>query len=131
MRDYFSRASTWLRDARKKISFGDHGQHAPQYYAMMVQMDQDIGMQYAVLAGGFSWLLLAGFLLSPATYASARYVDTLEKTGLPVAFSIGAIRNVPIIVLACVACLTATSGLGWLWRAWHHNFIWTSRYIIM
>lgn len=131
MRDSISQAFTWLRDKKRKITFADQESYAPQYHAMVVQMDKDIGLKYAVLAGFFSWLLLAGFLLSPATYVSARYVETLEKTGLPGRFSIGSIRNGPVIVLACLACGIGTSGLGCLWWKWRDNFIWINRYVIM
>ncbi|KAM3497462.1 hypothetical protein MY10362_009192 [Beauveria mimosiformis] len=89
--------------------------YATRYHSMVVQMEQEISLQYGVLAGVFAWLLLAGFLLSPATYTSARYVEALEKAALATKFSIATARNVPVIGLACAACTVATCGLGWLW----------------
>ena len=104
--------------------------YATRYHAMVLQMEQEISLQYGMLAGSFAWLLLVGFLLSPATYTSARYVETLEKAALATKFSIATARNIPVIGLACAACVIATVGLGWLWWKWRHNYVWINRHLV-
>lgn len=88
--------------------------YTTRYNAMVIQINHEISLQYSLLAGVFAWLLLAGFLLSPATYTSARYLAALEKAALATNFSIGTARNIPVIGLACAACAVRTSRLGWL-----------------
>lgn len=40
-----------------------------KYDQMVLEMQEGIGLPYSVVAGYLSWLLLAGFLISPNTYS--------------------------------------------------------------
>ncbi|KND88225.1 hypothetical protein TOPH_07129 [Tolypocladium ophioglossoides CBS 100239] len=101
-----------------------------EYHKMILHMDEKISPAYFGLAGFFSWLLLAGFLMSPSTYASIRYLDTAEKTGDVGKAVAKAVRNIPLVFIASFACLIATVGLGWLWAKWRRNYVWISRCLI-
>lgn len=101
-----------------------------QYDRMMLEVDST-HPGYLFLAGFLSWLLLAGFLVSPSTYASARESDALDDTGKVGQSLMSAVRNVPLLYIASFACLIATAGLGWLWWRWRHNYVWVKRYVIV
>lgn len=100
------------------------------YDKMILHMDK-IQPYYFGLAGFFSWLLLAGFLVSPSTYASVRYLDAPEETGDVGKAVMKAVRNIPLIFIASFACLIATVGIGWLWVKWHRNYVWINRYLVV
>ncbi|PTB40413.1 hypothetical protein M441DRAFT_70211 [Trichoderma asperellum CBS 433.97] len=98
---------------------------------MILEIDNSINPYYFIFAGFCSWLLLAGFLVSPSTYASVQHTNALDKSGEVGKSIINAVRNVPLIYIASFACLGATVGLIWLWHRWRLNHIWISRYLIV
>lgn len=107
-----------------------HINQLSQYDKMMLEVDQ-MPPGYYVVAGILSWLLLAGFLVSPSTYASLRDSDVLDSTNTVGKSLMGSVRNVPLLYIASFICLFSTTGLGWLWWRWQHNYIWVTRYIIV
>ncbi|POR32940.1 Uncharacterized protein TPAR_06837 [Tolypocladium paradoxum] len=82
--------------------------HSLSNYDKMILHIDKIQPYHFGLAGFFSWLLLAGFLVSPSTYASVRYLDAPEKTGDIGKAVVKAMRNIPLIFIASFACLIAT-----------------------
>ncbi|KAJ6445201.1 C6 zinc finger domain-containing protein [Purpureocillium lavendulum] len=109
----------------------DSGASLTQYDKMILRMDKEIKPFYFGLASFFSWLLLAGFLTSPTTYSSVRYIDAPDQTGDIGKSVMHAIRNIPLIFIASFACIIAAGGLAWLWIRWRHNRIWINRYLVM
>ena len=101
------------------------GRWLSRYDEMILEIDKNISPHYFLTVGFFSWLLLAGFLVSPSTYASVKESSTLNGSVL------NAVRNVPLLYIASFACLFASAGLGWLWWRWGHNYIWVNRYVIV
>jgi hypothetical protein len=107
------------------------GRWLSRYDKMILEIDKKIPSYYFLAAGSFSWLLLAGFLVSPSTYASMKDSEALKSTG-PVGESLmSAVRNVSLLYVASFSCLIATGGLGWVWWRWRHNYIWINRQVIM
>jgi len=102
-----------------------------KYDEQILQIDKVIEPWYFIAAGVFTWLLLAGFLMSPSTYASVQESKALTETGAVGKSLMTAVRNVPLIYLACFACLIATVGLAILWRKWKSNIIWVNRYLVV
>lgn len=98
---------------------------------MLRQADQEIAALYFMLAGFFAWLLLAGFLVSPSTFASGRSFEILESSGQIGHNLARSVRNVPLLYIAAFASFSAMAGLGWLWWKWRRNFIWVTRYVLM
>jgi hypothetical protein len=76
-----------------------------------------------MLASLFTWLLLAGFIVLPATFASIRNraLEDVGKTGKVV---ISTAQNIPLLWVAGTCCVCAASGLSWLWWGQSHNYIW-------
>ena len=109
----------------------DYSNSHTEYDKMILRMDKEIKPYYFGLAGFFSWLLLAGFLVSPTTYSSVRYLDAPKQTGDIGKAVMHAVRNIPLIFIASFACIIAAVGLAWLWTRWHHNHIWIHRYLVM
>ncbi|KAI9146669.1 hypothetical protein HJFPF1_13574 [Paramyrothecium foliicola] len=101
------------------------GRWLSRYDEMILEIDKNISPHYFLTVGFFSWLLLAGFLVSPSTYASVKESSTLDSSVM------NAVRNVPLLYIASFACLFATAGLGWLWWRWGHNYVWVNRYVIV
>lgn len=90
----------------------------------------DTAWYYSALAGIFSWMLLAGYLISPSTYASFGDSEALDKAGGAGKSLMKAVRNTPLIVLASTFCIVATLVLVALWRRHRDNYIWIQRHII-
>lgn len=107
-------------------------EYLSKYDEQILQIDKVIEPWYFIVAGGFTWLLLAGFLMSPSTYASVQEKsNALQNTGSVGKSVMTAVRNVPLIYLACFACLIATVGLVTLWRKWKSNIVWVNRYLVV
>lgn len=104
---------------------------ALQYTQMLRQADQEIATYYFILAGFFSWLLLAGFLVSPSTFSSNSQLHILEKAGDLGTTVAATVRHVPLLYIAAFCCLIAVAGLGSLWWRWRQNYIWVNRCIVM
>jgi hypothetical protein len=92
---------------------------------MILEIDKNISPHYFLTVGFFSRFLLAGFLVSPSTYASVEESSTLDGSVM------NAVHNVPLLYIALFACLFAAAGLGWLWWQWGHNYVWVNRYVIV
>jgi hypothetical protein len=102
-----------------------------RYEEMVLEIDNLINPYYFILAGFFTWLLLAGFLVSPSTYASVQQSNALDRSGAVGKSVISAVRNVPLIYIASFACLGATVGICWLWHRWRFNCVWVRRYVVV
>lgn len=84
-----------------------------------------LGILYAnMLAGLFTWLLLASFVVLPVTFTSirnSRVIDDIGKAGKVV---IGTIQNVPFLWVAGTFFVLGVIGLSWLWWENRGNYIW-------
>ena len=77
-----------------------------------------------MLASIFTWLLLAGFIVLPATFASIRNSRALDGMGKAGNVVISAAQNIPLLWVAGICCFFGASGLSWLWWGQSHNYIW-------
>lgn len=102
-----------------------HGQGTSLHRDMLWDSDQ-ISWIYTTAAAGFSSVLLAGYLISPSTYASISHVGAVS-TGKVETSVMMAVHYVPLIVVASVFCFIASAGLGWLWWKCQHNYYWVKR----
>lgn len=105
-----------------------------KYDRLLLDIDHKIPLYYLVSANIFSWLLLAGYLISPSTYASIQQTDVLNDAGAATKSVFRVVRNLPLLVIASVGCLVATAGLAFvsyrLWRVWR-NCVWLKRYVVL
>jgi hypothetical protein len=101
-----------------------------RYEKMVLQID-DIHICYFVAAGIFSWLLLAGYLVSPSTYASIQHSDVMDDAGSVAQSVFKVVRNVPLLYIASFMFGTAAVGLGWLTYRWLNNPVWIKRNVVV
>ncbi|KAH9231817.1 hypothetical protein K456DRAFT_38016 [Colletotrichum gloeosporioides 23] len=97
---------------------------------MVLENDREIDWWWSLLAKVFSWLLLAGYIVFPSTFASLRRSQVLENTG-GVGQAVSEWVNDCLIALASVLSGVASIGLAWLWFKWRANYVWVHQHIVM
>uniref|UniRef100_A0A8H7NHK2 Uncharacterized protein n=1 Tax=Bionectria ochroleuca TaxID=29856 RepID=A0A8H7NHK2_BIOOC len=98
---------------------------------MAMQLDYfHMPWYYSAIAGLLSWMLLAGYLITPSTYASLTDSEALNKAGSIGKSLMTAVRNLPLLVLASALCIIATLGLIILWFRLRFNYIWIQRHVV-
>ncbi|KAF3346058.1 Sulfite reductase [NADPH] flavoprotein component [Verticillium dahliae VDG2] len=92
-------------------------------YDTMVVESHQVQSRYNILAAVFNWLVLAGFVVFPATFASLSRVGVLNNSPTGRAVQ-SAIRNIPLLYICAFACVLGGLGLAWLWWTVKHNYVW-------
>lgn len=90
-----------------------------RYVRMLLALD-DIPELYKLLAAFFTWILLAGFILFPGTFASWEN----QPAGSTASQIAEVINHVPLLVIAWLCTGVGGCGMIWLWWRWHDNYIW-------
>ncbi|KAK2765843.1 hypothetical protein CKAH01_15523 [Colletotrichum kahawae] len=101
-----------------------------RYDQMVLQNDKEIDWWWSLLAKVFSWLLLAGYIVFPFTFASLRRSQVLESMG-KVGQTVSYWVNDCLIALVSVLSGVASIGLAWLWFKWRRNYVWVHLHIIV
>jgi hypothetical protein len=84
-----------------------------------------LGILYAnMLASLFTWLILAGFVVLPVTFASIRNSRALDEIGKAGKTVFGTVQNVPFLWAAGTCLVCGVIGLSWLWCENRSNYIW-------
>jgi hypothetical protein len=98
---------------------------------MLLELDT-IPMLHNLLAGFFSWLLLAGYMVLPGTFASIRKSqsakDGANKAGKLV---LKMVDNIPLLWVGGLCCLLGAVGMSYLSYIWRGNYDWLLTRIIM
>ncbi|KAH0828661.1 hypothetical protein J3R83DRAFT_3023 [Lanmaoa asiatica] len=102
------------------------GQMETRYVNMLLALD-DISLLFKVLASFFTWILLAGFLLFPGTFASWK----TEPAGSPQSDILNVVNNVSLYVIAWICTGIGVCGMTWLWWRWQNNYIWVNNRIFI
>ncbi|CCM02134.1 uncharacterized protein FIBRA_04211 [Fibroporia radiculosa] len=97
-----------------------------RYVNMLLALD-DIPPLFNLLASFFTWILLAGFVLFPGTFASWRNqpAGDTEKQILSI------VDDIPLYVIAWVCTAIGAIGMIWLWWRWQNNYIWITNRIFV
>lgn len=82
------------------------------------------------LAGFFSWLTLAGYVVFPGAFTSLKTSKTLASNNVGQVVQDTA-KHVPLLILAAVCCGFGTLGTGWLWWIWRGNAVWLLDHIFL
>ena len=93
-----------------------------RYDALIVQSYR-VPATFNLLAVFFLWVLLAGFVVFPATF------PPLLRSSAVSSSSSGrlvqrAIQSVPLLVLGMVCFVLGTAGVAWLWRTRRREHLW-------
>jgi hypothetical protein len=129
------------RKQSKRPSFGGRPQ-APQripsvqtqYMAMLLSQDS-IPRLDNILAASFQWILLAGFLVLPATFKSIQSSERIQSSSqngnVASAAALAAVSNAPLLYVGSF-CL-GFGLLGKAWLAFRHrgNYVWLVNKIFM
>ncbi|KAF7894692.1 uncharacterized protein EAF01_010142 [Botrytis porri] len=101
------------------------------YINMLLQLD-NIPQIYSILASFFTWILLAGYIVLPATFTSLQSsripTSEISKAGKLI---LKTYQNLPLLWIAAILCAIGASGMGWLWWMWKMNYIWILNRIIL
>jgi hypothetical protein len=103
-------------------------QHTPpqqsRYVGMLLQLDK-VPSLHNFLASAFTRLLLAGFIVSPATFTSrSNAAKNAASRNQMEQVILNTVQNVPLLWVAAICCLIGAFGISWLWWRWNDNFIW-------
>ncbi|KAI9566139.1 hypothetical protein HD554DRAFT_2026113 [Boletus coccyginus] len=102
------------------------GQTQTRYVHMLLALD-DISPFFNALASFFTWILLAGFLLFPGTFASWKDVPA----GSPQSDILSVVNNVSLYVIAWICTGIGACGMIWLWWRWRKNYVWINNRIFI
>jgi hypothetical protein len=106
---------------------------SPAEYPRMVLENQNAKLKHNILAGIFSWVLLAGYLVFPNTFNSIRTSKTIQSTVAQneiSKFTYNLVLNIPLLAFAATFCLIGSCGHILLWRQ-SSNFVWVQARIFL
>lgn len=85
-----------------------------------------------VLASAFVWLLLAGYIVFPATFTRLQSdsIDQKADNTFKEA-TLRTVHNVPLLYVAAFACGVGVVGCLWLWWKHRNNYVWVIHRIFL
>lgn len=85
-----------------------------------------------ILASLFVWILLAGYIVFPATFNSLQKSSFDDKADTKLkAEALKTARNLPLLYVAAVACGVGIVGCLWLWWMHRKNYVWVINRILL
>ncbi|KAF2187371.1 hypothetical protein K469DRAFT_570418 [Zopfia rhizophila CBS 207.26] len=103
-----------------------------KYIDMLLNLDQ-IPRLHNILASFFTWILLAGYIVFPATFNSIKKNNDLDEkanSNLETQ-ALVTVRNAPLLYVAAFACGIGIAGCVWLWWAHRGNYVWVINRIFL
>jgi cytochrome bd-type quinol oxidase subunit 2 len=119
---------------------------------MLLQLDS-IPRLHNIIASFSTWILLAGYLVFPATFNSIQHNQQIDQqfdsgvkarilsevrsveslSSLPEARNLAnkVTRNVPLLYVAAIACGIGCLSCLWLWQLHRQNYIWLTNRIFL
>ena len=96
-----------------------------RYMDMLLDLD-NIPAFHNILASFFIWLLLAGYVVFPATFTTVNTNNRFTEAAKSELESkvLDEVRNAPLLGIAACCCFLGSTGLSWLWWKWRANYIW-------
>ena len=78
-----------------------------------------------LLTSLFVWVLLAGYIVFPATFNNLHKSSLDEKVETTLqAQALRTAHNVTLLYVAAIACAVGIVGCLWLWWKHHSNYVW-------
>lgn len=101
-----------------------------KYMQMLLHLDR-IPRVYNFLAGLFTWILLASFLIIPGTFTSFKNSDVFknienndDKSNAVAKAILESAANVGLLWLSGAFCVIGGTGCLFLWARWRNNYVW-------
>ena len=99
-------------------------------YMIMSVQAIEAPMLHNLLAAVFSWITLAGFIVLPGTFTSLETPGRLgNSTGGKLVQN--TVKNIPLLAIGIICCISGTVGSCFLWRKWRKNYIWLMMHIFL
>lgn len=99
-------------------------------YRRMVLEAEQVPAQYTLAAAAALWVVLAGFVILPGTFATLTRSKTLEHSQEG-QFVQELVQNIPLLPIAAVCYVVGIVGLVLLWLQFKSNYIWLLSHIFM
>jgi cytochrome bd-type quinol oxidase subunit 2 len=98
---------------------------------MLLGLD-DVSPLHNSLASLSVWILLAGYIVFPATFNKLQNEELDEKANTNLKqHALRTVRNVPLLYIAAFACGLGVVGCLWLWWKHRKNYVWVINRIFL
>ncbi|KAF7534690.1 hypothetical protein G7054_g6036 [Neopestalotiopsis clavispora] len=96
-----------------------------RYVEMLLGLDT-IPRMHNIYASFFLWVQLAGYVVFPGTFTSLQDLSEDPEVQANAAASaiVDHVKNLPLLIVAAVACFIGSAGMVWLMIKWRRNYIW-------
>jgi hypothetical protein len=102
-----------------------------RYIDMLLGLD-DVSPLHNFLASLSVWILLAGYIVFPATFNKLQNEELDEKANTNLKqHALRTVRNVPLLYIAAFACGLGVVGCVWLWWKHRKNYVWVINRIFL
>lgn len=102
-----------------------------RYIDMLLGLDH-VSPLHNILASVFVWILLAGYIVFPATFNSLQKTSYDDKANTRLkAEVLATARNLPLLYVAAAACGIGVLGCVWLWWKHRGNYVWVINRIFL
>lgn len=102
-----------------------------RYIDMLLNLD-DVSPFHNILASASVWILLAGYIVFPATFNNLKKDDLDAKADTNLKqHALDTVRNVPLLYVAAFACGIGVLGCLWLWWQHRKNYVWVINRIFL
>jgi hypothetical protein len=102
-----------------------------RYIDMLLGLDH-VSPLHNILASLSVWILLAGYIVFPATFNKLKNDDLDNKANTSIEkHALNTVRNVPLLYVAAFACGLGIMGSLWLWWQHRKNYVWVINRIFM
>lgn len=102
-----------------------------RYIDMLLGLDH-VSPLHNILASACVWILLAGYIVFPATFNSLQKSSFDDKADTKLkAEALATARNLPLLYVAAVACGVGVMGSVWLWWKHRQNYVWVVNRIFL
>jgi hypothetical protein len=102
-----------------------------RYIDMLLGLDH-VSPLHNILASLSVWILLAGYIVFPATFNKLAKGDLDDKAETSIEkHALNTVRNVPLLYVAAFACGLGVLGCLWLWWQHRKNYVWVINRIFL
>jgi hypothetical protein len=102
-----------------------------RYIDMLLGLDH-VSPFHNILASLSVWILLAGYIVFPATFNTLQKDKYDDKADTELEqHALDTVRNVPLLYVAAFACGLGVAGCLWLWWQHRKNYVWVINRIFL
>lgn len=101
-----------------------------RYIDMLLGLDT-VSPVHNLLSSAFVWLLLAGYIVFPATFTKLQRTESKPPNNDFSATALNTVRNIPLLYVAAFACGIGVAGCLWLWWQHRKNYVWVIHRIFL